>query len=482
LWSGSDDGLIYIKRGNDTNWINVTPKDLPEWSLVSIIEASPWEAGTAYVAATRYKLNDFKPYLFKTVDFGKTWKKITDGIPADAYTRVIREDPNRRGLLYAGTEQGLFVSFNDGESWQSLQGNLPLSPIHDLAVHKRDMDLVVATHGRSFWILDDLTPLHQMSDELARADAFLMQPRFSYRMDGFQYTRPGLALGQNPPNGVLVNYYFKTKPSNEVTLEFLDADGKIIAAYSSKKDKKGKEIKPSADFYEKPKETRMFVVPADTGMNRFVWDMRYPDAEEVPGAVLWDGSIAGPKVVPGRYQVRLTCGSFQQTQFFEIKKDPRVEATQDEFQAQLELLLKINLKLSEAHKAINAIREIQKQIHELSGKFKDTILTKNLKEFSKPLMDTLSAVENELIQTRIKSSQDVLNYPMKLNNKLTSLASAVSSADVRPTRQSYEVFELLSLQIDEQLRIWKRLADIEIPRFNAWVKEKQVPAVVLENK
>lgn len=482
LWTGSDDGLIHIKRGQESGWKNVTPKELPEWSLISIIEPSPWDAGTAYIAATRYKLNDFKPYLFKTSDYGKTWKKITDGIPADAYTRVIREDPNRKGLLYAGTETGIYVSFNAGESWQSLQLNLPLTPIHDIAVQARDRDLVVATHGRSFWILDDLTPLYQINDEIAASEKYLYAPRFAYRTEGFQYSKPGLALGQNPPNGVLVNYYFKEKPADEVTLEFLDAEGKTIITYSSNKDKKGKPLKPSEEFYEKPKETRMYVVPVDTGINRFVWDMRYPDAEEVPGAIFWDGSVAGPKVIPGRYRVRIKCGNFSQEQSFEIKKDPRVEATHEDLALQLELLLKINTKLSLAHKAINGIREIQRQVNDFFSKIKDSTQLKPVKDLAKPLLDSLSAVENALMQTKIKSGQDILNYPMRLNNKLVSLGSAVASADTRPTQQSYEVYDRLSFLVDQQLIIWKRLAETELTRFNDRINSLQIPAVMLEKK
>ena len=482
LWSGSDDGLIHVKRGNETIWKNVTPKELPERALISIIEASHFDAGTAYVAATRYKLNDFQPYLFKTTDFGKTWKKITKGIPSDTYTRVVREDPNRKGLLYAGTETGIYVSFNDGESWQSLQLNLPLTPIHDIAVQQRDMDLIVATHGRSFWILDDLTPLYQISDDVVKSEKYLYQPRFAYRTEGFQYSRQGLALGQNPPNGVLVNYYFKEKPKDEVTLTFLDSNEKDIITYSSNKDKKGKAVKPSDEFYEKPKETRMDLVPADTGMNRFVWDMRYPDAEEVPGAILWDGSLAGPKVIPGTYRVRLTCGAFTQMQSFEIKKDPRGEAGPEDLKLQLELLLKINSKLSEAHKAINAIREIQKQINEFYAKIKDSSEVQRVKKFAKPFLDSLTTVESALIQTKIRSSQDVLNFPMKLNNKLASLGSAVSSADSRPTKQSYDVYDFLSSQIDVQLSIWKRLLETELPKFNSYVREEHIPEIILEKK
>lgn len=204
LWAGSDDGLLHVTQDGGKSWQNVTPSGLPEWSMMSIVDASPHNAGTAYVAATRYKLDDFKPYLFKTTDFGKSWRKIVKGIPENEFTHVIREDPNRKGLLYAGTERGIYVSFNDGENWQPLQNNLPVTPIHDIAIQAREKDLVVATHGRSFWILDDLTPLYQLNDQLAKSDVILYQPRENYRTGGYTFDRPGIALGKNPPNGVVV--------------------------------------------------------------------------------------------------------------------------------------------------------------------------------------------------------------------------------------------------------------------------------------
>ncbi len=477
LWAGSDDGLIHLSLDHGATWQNVTPKDLPE-SLVSIIEPSPFDAGTAYAAVTRYKLNDFHPYLFKTADYGKTWKKITGGIRENDYTRVIREDPNRKGLLYAGTETGVYVSFTGGDSWQSLQLNLPVVPIHDLIVHGKD--LIVATHGRSLWILDDVTPLYQLSDEVAGSETVLFKPREAYRTEGFQFRRPGLALGQNPPNGAFIYYYFKEKPKDEVRLEFLDANGKLIMSYSSKKDKKGKAVEESKEFYEKPKETRMDLVPADTGQNRFVWDLRDSDAVEIPGAVLWDGDLRGPKAVPGKYQVRLTAGKFSQTQPFEIKKDPRVEASLEDLNAQRELLTAIHRKISETHQAVNVIRNIQKQINDLAGKIKDTTAAKRIKDFAKPLSDSLSVIENELIQTKAKSSQDVLNFPIKLNNKLVSLFSNVASADSRPTKQAYGVLEMLAAKVGVQLSKLKPILEQQLPAFNARVKEQDIPALILE--
>jgi photosystem II stability/assembly factor-like uncharacterized protein len=479
LWAGSDDGLVHVSRDNGATWQNVTPKELPE-SLVSIIEASPFDAGTAYAAVTRYKLNDFHPYLFKTADFGKSWTKITNGLPDNDYTRVIREDPNRKGLLYAGTETGVYVSWNGGDSWQSLQLNLPVVPIHDLIVHEKD--LIAATHGRSFWILDDLTPLHQLSDDVAKSETMLFKPRDVYRTEGFQFRRPGLALGENPANGAVIYYYFKEKPKDEVKLEFLDEKGKAITSYSSKKDKKGKAVGESAEFYEKPKEKRMDMVPADTGQNRFVWDLRDSDAVEVPGAVFWGGDLRGPRAVPGNYQVRLSVGKFSQTQPFEIKKDPRVEATQEDLKMQRDLLTAIHRKISETHQAINSIRDIQKQISDLTAKIKDTTAAKRIKDFAKPLLDSLTAIENELIQTKAKSDEDVLNFPIKLNNKLVSLFSNVASADSRPTKQSYDVFDLLSGKVEAKLGKFKSILREQLPVFNSRVKEQDIPAVLLENK
>ncbi len=481
LWAGSDDGLIHVSLDNGTVWQNVSIKDFPE-GMISVIEASHFDAGKAYVAATRYKFNDHQPYLYKTVDYGKSWKKITAGIPDGDYTRVIRDDPNKKGLLYAGTEHGVYVSFNDGDSWQSLQLNLPVTPIHDLVIQTREQDLIVATHGRSFWVLDDLSPLHQITDEISKQDIVLYEPRSAYRMDGFQFKDAKVPVGTNPPNGVFINYYFREKPTAEVKLEFLNLKGTLIATYSSKKDKKGKIIEESKDFYERIRETRADQVPADTGMNRFVWDMRYPDATEVVGAVLWGGNLRGPKVTPGNYQVRLTAGKSILTKSFEIKKDPRVELSESDFKDQLSLLQKIQSKIDSTHKVINQIRDITKQISDFSARTKDTALAREIKGASKPILDSLGGIENALMQTKAKSSQDVLNYPIRLNDKLVSLKSDVASADARPTKQQLEVYEWLSGKVDEQLTKLRPILELELPRFNTRVKGLNLPAIDPESK
>ncbi|MEK6754943.1 MAG: glycosyl hydrolase [Bacteroidota bacterium] len=483
LWAGSDDGLIHISRDAGANWQNVTPKDIPEWALMSIIEPSPHDAATAYVAATRYKLDDFKPYIYKTTDYGKTWKKITKGIPEKDYTRVVREDPNKRGMLYAGTENGVHVSFDDGENWQSLQLNLPIVPIHDLAVHAREKDLIAATHGRSFWVLDDLTPLYQLNDEIARLDVYLFKSRDAYRMQGGGgFSRPGATIGKNPPNGEVVYYHFRNTPKSEVKLEFLDEEGKLIKSFSSKgESREGAE--PSRDPEEEFSGGRGGAaarVPTDSGMNRFVWDLRYPDATTVQGAILWGGTTRGPSAVPGKYQVRLVVGEKNWTQPFEIKKYPPLQTTQEDFKEQFALLIKIRDKVSEAHDAVNTIQDITKQLDDLTRKLKDHPKEKVVSEAAKSFKQKLTAVEEEIIQVKIKSSQDALNYPIELNNKLAGLASGVASSDSKPTKQSYEVFNELSSKLNDQLTKLKTVMESDFPAFIKLVKEQDVPAVILK--
>jgi photosystem II stability/assembly factor-like uncharacterized protein len=459
LWAGSDDGLIHLSLDNGKTWENVTPKELPEWTLISIIEPSHFDPAVAYIAATRYKLDDFKPYLYKTNDYGKHWKKIVKGIPEDEFTRVIREDPERKGLLYAGTEKGVYVSFDDGESWQSLQLNLPVVPIHDMVIHEND--LVIATHGRSFWILDDINILRQITDKVLNSSIYLFKPKTTVRFRGRSRRIPN--AGQNPPMGVSVYYYFKEKPKEEVKLTFLDKNGKIICSFSSNSKEK-----------DKPK------IPVEKGTNCFIWDMRYPDAHKVEGAIFWAGSIKGPIAPPGNYFVQLIVDNKKYIQSFKIIKDPRVKTTQEEFDEQFSFLIKIRDKLSETHDAVNEIRNIRHQLEEIVKNTKGKSYAEKISEASKLINKKLLVIEDELIQYRAKVSQNLLNYPIKLNNKLASLASAVAWADAAPTEQSYEVFEELSRKVDEQLKKLKEIIEVDIKSFNNLIKELNVPALILK--
>ncbi len=484
IWAGSDDGLVHVTRDGGGKWDNVTPpKDqMPEWIQINTIEASSHDAATAYFAATLYKSDDFRPYLYKTSDYGKTWKKIVNGIGASAFTRVIREDSNRRGLLYAGTETGMYVSFNDGESWQSLQLNLPVVPITDLAIHKRDKDLVAATQGRSFWILDDLTVLHQFKDTIAAADVHLFKPEESYRMPGGGFRIPsGAAIGENPPAGASLWYHLKEKPKGEVTIEILDAAGKSIKKFSSKP--------PEAPAAAPGGEEGAFFgggaparVAAEKGLNRFTWDYRYPDATRFPGLIMWAGSTSGPKAVPGAYQVKLSVDGKLLTETFEVRKDPRIPATQEELQKQFDLLSKIRDKLTETHNAISNIRDVRRQVDDYAKRVGGQQGMQPVVDSAKSLNEKLTAIEQELYQTKNQSSQDPLNFPIKLNNKLATLGGSIAGPDSQPTDQHYAVFEDLNARINAQLEKLRQVMDSEVPAFNKLAREKEVPAVFVKPK
>jgi photosystem II stability/assembly factor-like uncharacterized protein len=461
LWAGADDGLIHVSRDNGESWTEVTPDGMPE-AMASIIDPSPHNPGTAYLAATRYKFDDFSPMLYKTDNFGRSWTNITNGIPEGDFTRVIREDPNREGLLYAGTETGVYVSFNDGEKWQPLQLNLPAVPITDLTVHARDKDLVIATQGRSFWILDDLSVLHQLSDEVKNSDAHLFKPETTYLFGNHTNIDPGETLGENPEDGVVVYYNLNSIDESEVKLRFLESSGIEIRTFSSEETLEGEPVEESDEFYEEEHDVPSDVLTTKTGNNRFVWNMRYPGAEDIDGRqILWAGSTTGPKAIPGTYLVQLLIDDeIAGEQAFELTKDPRIETTQEDFQAQFDLHQNIIAKLDTTHKVINQIRDVRSQINEVKSDNPDDT---EIQERADAVLNVLEEVEGELMQTKAESYQDVLNFPIKLNNKLASLASTVATGDGRPTQQQYEVYFDLSAQIDEQFEKINQVFEGELP-------------------
>jgi photosystem II stability/assembly factor-like uncharacterized protein len=515
LWSGSDDGLVQVTRDGGSNWSDVTPPKtlMPEWIQINSIEASPHDAGTAYVAATMYKWDDNRPYLYKTSDFGKTWKKITNGIPATAFTRVIREDPERRGLLYAGTETGLYVSFDDGNSWQSMQFNLPVVPITDLAVHKRERDLVAATQGRSFYVFDDLPLLHQLKDAggfAAIKQAKLFQPETSYRMDGGSPQLPATStIGRNPANGAVIYYALNSKPTTDVVLEFLDASGKSIQKFTAKAPRPAPAAAPAtaagapaapmptpgAAQLTAPPESpqapsgeesegfgpgRAPRVSTDVGLNRFVWDLRYAESSRFPGMILWAGETRGPRVVPGMYQVKLTVAGKTMSESFEIRPDPRISTSAADFAKQLEFALKIRDKVTQTHDAIIQIRDVRKQVDDLLKRVAGQPSFKVINDAATSLKKELTSVEESLYQTKNQSSQDPLNYPIRLNNKLAALAGVVQSADAAPTDQSYAVYDELVVQIDGQLAKLAQIMKTDVPAFNQLVRDQNIPAVTVK--
>jgi photosystem II stability/assembly factor-like uncharacterized protein len=491
IWAGTDDGLVQISRDGGKNWSNVTPAAsiMPEWIQINSLDASPHDPATAYVAATMYKWDDNRPYLYRTSDYGKTWKKITTGIPDTAFTRVIREDPNKRGLLYAGTETGMYVSFDNGDHWRSLQLNLPVVPITDLVVQKRERELVVATQGRSFWILDDLPLLHQLMDAgglTSVGETRLFQPRDSYRMaggGGGAPLSPTATVGRNPANGVVVYYSLKSKPTTDVELEFLDSSGKSIRKFTQRIRREGEasaQATPSAPAGEGGGFGGGGAPPpvtTEVGLNRFVWDTRYPDAVRFPGLILWSGETRGPKLPPGRYQVKLTADGKTLTQNFEIKADPRLTTAPADYAKQLDLGLKIRDKLTETHNAIIQIRDVRKQVEDL---LKRVPQSKPINDAGSALNKKLTAIEETLYQTKNQSNQDPLNFPIRLNNKLAALGGVVGSADAAPTAQSYAVYEEVVTAIDAELQKLSQIVKTEVPAFNPLVRDQNIPAVVIK--
>jgi len=484
IWTGSDDGLVHVTRNGGLKWDNVTPKEMPEWAQINSIEASPHDPGTAYLAATMYKSDDFRPYLYRTNDYGKTWKKIVNGIGSEAFTRVIREDAQRRGLLYAGTETGMYFSLDDGENWQSLQLNLPVVPITDLAVHKRERDLVVATQGRSFWILDDLNVLQQMKDEIEKSTVYLFQPEDAYRTVGGGGTLgPAATVGENPSSGLVVHYWLKEKA--DVELELLDATGKLVRKFSTKALAGASDAAGSTDGDDEAGggrrrgAGRAAKLSGEPGLNRFVWDLRYEEAKGFPGMILWAGYMSGPLAAPGDYQVRLTSGGKTLTQRARVKKDPRVATTPEQFAQQLALHLQIRDKLTETNQGVEKIRQTRQQVEGLLARWKDLPAAKKALEQAKALVEKLTSVEEALYQTKNRSSQDPLNYPIRLNNRLAALAGVVASADAAPTVQSQQVYEELATAINAQLKMLADLVAKDLVAFNKTVHDAKLPSIVL---
>src|SRR5438477_6213337 len=398
IWAGTDDGLIHVTRDGGKNWANVTPKDLPEWSRVSLIDASSLDAGTAYVAIDRHQLDDNRPYIYKTGDYGKSWTKITKGIPETTFVRAVREDPKQRGLPYAGTETGVYVSFNDGADWRSLQLNLPTAPIHDLVV-KND-DLVLATHGRSFWILDDVSPLRQFSDEFPKQDAHLYAPSTAYRIANFEDPPKPVLVGQNPPPGAVIYYSLNEEPKGETVIEILDATGNVVPKYSSNKTE---DLDEPLDPEDKKPEKE---IKSEAGLNRFLWDLRYQGASHVPDYYLFeyrDGS-RGPMAMPGKYQVRLTVDGKSQTVPLELKLDPRVNVSQADLQKEFDLLMQIRAQLSRVYDTVNQVEDVRLQVNGLRKRLPDNANTKPVVASASALDQKLASLRDDLIQVKIKAN------------------------------------------------------------------------------
>lgn len=458
IWAGSDDGLLHVTRDGGKTWTKVTPTGMPEWTMINSLDVDPHNKGGLYVAGTRYKSGDYAPYLYKTEDYGQTWKKITNGIPADHFTRVLRADPVRKGLLYAGTETGMYVSFNDGNNWQPLQMNLPIVPITDLAV--KNNNLIAATQGRSFWIIDDLTVLHQMNAEVARKKYHLFKPMDSYRMGGGN-GRTSRTAGTNHPGGVLTHFYVQdTSKTDTLRVDYFDANNNLIKSFATHPDKEKKEGK----------------LELKPGLNMINWDMRYEGAKTFDGMILWWATTQGPKAVPGTYKVRFTSKEGEQWQEFKILQDPRNESTVADLQKQFDFMIKVRDKLSSTNQAIIDIRKVRGQVNDVLKRVED----EELKKFAKDFLKEMKTIEEALYQTKNESGQDPLNYPIRLNNKLGHLASLEGVGDYAPTDQSVAFFKEVSALIDAELDKLKVIFEEKIPEFNMRVYEAKVEAVQID--
>jgi photosystem II stability/assembly factor-like uncharacterized protein len=513
LWAGTDDGYVWVSKDNGVTWVNVTPKDIGDFTRISIIEPGHYAAGTAYVAANRYQLDDKRPILYKTTDYGKTWKRIVTGIPATEFTRVIREDPVHPGLLYAGTERGVWVSFDDGEGWQSLQRNLPPVPVHDLTI--KEGDLIAATHARAFYVMDDLSALRQLSAQIVAKSAHLYKPRDAYRVDwggGFGGGGGGRGgAGANPPSGATV-YYNLARANQQVTLEFLDAKGALIRSFTSTPDsatlgdslrneqRKATTIdslmrngisrdsatklasrpgEPEAMDFEQlaargPRPPR---VPNKAGLNQFTWNLRYPDAVRFEGLIMWAANTTGPVAPPGTYSVRMKMGGETQTQTFIVKKDPRSSSTQADYEAQFRFLIGVRNRVTEANNAVRTVRNMRYQVDDRGKKIAGNSAAAKFKAEADQLMDSLGVAEREMYQVKNQSSQDPLNFPVRLNNQLAAL-SGVAAGDYRPTKQVQEAFTTLSKDLDGHLARVKKALDELLPKLNATLKGAGLEIIV----
>ncbi|MEK9755975.1 MAG: glycosyl hydrolase [Bacteroidota bacterium] len=450
MWVGSDDGLIHLTKDGGETWENVTPSKIPEWMMINSIDASEFDTGTAYVAGTRYKLGDFTPYLYMTEDYGKNWKLITNGIENEHFTRVIRSDKVDQNILYAGTEAGMYISYDKGNSWNKFQKNLPIVPITDLTI--RDNSLIVATQGRSIWMIDDLTVLHQLPNSVT--EEILYKPKNSHRMGGGG-GRKSLTAGTNLPNGVIVHYYIPDLNENDnITLSFHEEDGTLIKEFSNKSKSDNLKVKK--------------------GGNSHIWNMKYPGAERLDNMVLWGADFSGAKAVPGSYKVKLTVNDSELIQDFEIIKDPTSEGTIEDITAQFEFVNEINGVVDKAHKAIKDIRKIKTQLNKFQSDFSDNELAKDLISDSKSIIETIDKVENELYQTKNQSNQDPLNYGIRLTNNLGNLNSSFRSGDFGPTNQAIEMKDELIEKVNNQLEIFNEVLTKEIPNFNSNFKKLEL--------
>ncbi len=432
LWTGSDDGRIHLSTDNGESWKEVTPKSLLEFTQINSIEADPFNEGGLYVAGTRYKWGDFNPYLYYTSDYGKSWQRIDKGIDRMHFTRVIRTDPNRQGLLVAGTEYGLYLSNNNGKSWQKFQNNLPLVSITDLAV--KDRHLIAATQGRGFWIMDDLSPLYELDSEFSE-DMHLFAPKPTYLMQA-GYGGKSKSQGENHPSGVILNYYLAELDSNaEYQIRFVDQSGNEVRKFSSSAKARNEKWEPKK------------------GANRFVWNLRKKGFEEIEGMILWSVLRQGPYILPGTYEAQLIANGDTVRQEFPVILDPRLDVDTKELEAQHQFLEEVIIEMDNINTCIREIRSLNGDLKNAKDRISDSTLIARIDK----LMEESGTIEKALYQTKNRSPQDPLNFPIRLNNKYGHVGSLASIGFQAPTAAMYGVKAELEKAIDAELQKWKNL-------------------------
>ena len=468
IWTGSDDGLVFLTKDGGDNWNNITPKGMGE-GIVNTIELSPHDEGTAYVAFTRYKFGDLSPSIYKTTNYGKSWTKRVSGIEKDAFVRAVREDPNKKDLLYAGTETGLYLSLNGGKSWEKFQLNLPVVPITDLTI--RNNDLVASTQGRSFWILDDLTQIHQYNSKIKNEDFHLFEPTITYRTRGG--SSKSNTIGQNPPNGAVILYYLQddlNKDTN-VKLEFLNRD-KIIRTITNKPGESA--ITFDNGRYSSP------ALPTKKGVNRFIWNLRVDDITMVKDVSFY-GSYSGYRIGPGNYSVRLTVGDNSMDQNLLLKHDPRIDIKDRDNRAHQQMMTDLYNQINDLHDSIVKARNVRSQIQKMNNELENMDNMEEILEAGEKAINALDKWEGKVLQTKMETFQDVVNFLNRLNSHMINLLGTIDASDPPLTQGQVDRYSDLS---EEWNNYKKKLDDIinnQISSYNELYRLAGLPAIIIKN-
>lgn len=473
IWAGTDDGLIQVTRDGGKHWDNVTPRGMPEWATVSLIDASTFDAGTAYAAVNAHQSDDMTPYIYRTYDFGRHWTRITDGIDAPAYVHVVREDPAHKGLLFAGTETGAYVSFDDGGHWDPLQMNLPVTSVRDLAI--KDGDLIAATHGRGFWVLDDIAPLEQIAAGTAGRDAaVLFTPGIAIRTN-LSSAKGGPDSGSNPPEGALLTYHLPAA-AGVATMQIVDAGGTVIRTWTSKARKQDSEA--DDDEHESRKDDHW--LDASAGSHRVNWNLRYDPPTPIRGMkpVFEAGSPVTPEVVPGTYTAELTLDGHTYRQPLTVQLDPRLKATPADLDKQLALMQDIHRDIDSDHRAFNALRDLHDQLERLAERLGEAAGTRDVAARLRSLAAESDDIAGKLVQYKAKAPKWLfMNHPGQINMRLVSLEHSVASANAAPTAQQEAVYAELHQQLQAQLARWTELRTRKIPALNATLGARGVQVI-----